>query len=176
MRTYTIDDVVLFCSEDIAREYENDKDIGEFDPVIHVRNCLDTFFSDPKIKELAELYSKINKLRGMAILSAHGGCDYNYNRRKWKKWVYYDDKKIFSVQGWINKWDGRYGTLILHCCNPEHLEIYSRKSSVVCCNNVYSGLLQAHCKVQVEIYLPRIRYVDSYIIDNVIKEFKKKKG
>ncbi len=172
MRIYTLDDVVLFCSEDMAREYEEDEDIGEFDPEIHIDTCLDSFLKkNPKIKKLAELHSRINKLKGKIILSAHGGCDYTYYDKK--KWTYFDNKKEFSIQGWVNKWDGRYGTLILHCCNPEHLEIYSKKSAVVCYNHIYSGIKQARCEGQVEIYIPKLEYVDSYIIDNEIEKMRK---
>jgi len=82
MRTYTIDDVVLFCNEDIAREYENDKDISEFNPEIYINECLENFINkNPKIKELSELHSELKNLKGKAILSAHSGCRYNYDKK-----------------------------------------------------------------------------------------------
>ncbi|UZE94049.1 MAG: hypothetical protein IB618_00540 [Candidatus Pacearchaeota archaeon] len=168
MKIFTIDDVVLHCSEEMIREFEEDVD-PEYDPELEINSCLDSSLEqNPKIKELTELYSKINGLKGKIILNAHG--DYNYRDHLW---VYIDDNKEFSVQKWINKYDGKYSTLILHICNSLSKEVYSKKSAVVHYNNIYSGLDQDWANVQTEIYIPKIEYVDSYIIDNEIEKMRK---
>lgn len=167
MKIFTIDDVVLHCSEDEIRETEEfTKD--NFDPRIHIDLCLDSFLKkNSKIEELARLYSELNSLKGISILSAHG--DYNFIG---KKWIYFDDKKQYSVQRWINKYDGKFGVIILQCCNPEHVGINSKKSAIINYNNIYSGLRQAQCDGQVEIYIPKIGYVGSYIIDKEIEKMR----
>lgn len=79
MKIFTIDDVVLHCSEDEIRETEAFTE-DNFDPEIYINISLDSFLErNQKIKELAELHSKINGLGGKVILSAHG--DYNFIKK-----------------------------------------------------------------------------------------------
>lgn len=76
------------------------------------------------------------------------------------------------MQRWINKYDGEFGIIILQSCNPESIEIHSKKSAVVHYNHIYSGLRQARAEGQLEIYIPKIGYVDSYVIDKEIEKMR----
>ena len=106
--------------------------------------------------ELISLHSKKQGLERLAILAAHG--DYQNN-----SWVYTDGKNDFPVQGWIDQMDGKYSLLILYCCNPNSGEISSKRSAVLAPNYIYSGFRMMNCDGQVELYLPKIGYVNPYI-------------
>ena len=95
----------------------------------------------------------------IGILFAHGGDVGG-------KWNYYNEDKSFPIQSWINKMDGKYKALIMSSCNPGRLEINSQKSPVLVPNEVYSGALVNDGKVQTELFLPEIGYVDHYTIED----------
>ena len=97
--------------------------------------------------ELIEAYAKKNNLERIAILLAHG-----------------DE---------INKMDGKYKLLILHTCNPGRNEITSEKSPVLVPNEKYSYASSLRGRVQIELFLPKIGYVDSYMMEKEIEKLKK---
>ena len=168
MKKFTLDNIDIFYSDEMERESELEEEL-DFRAIID--STLDSFLKfNKKIGELAMLYSEKQGLERIAILSAHG--DYDYEKRRW---TYRDNEKDFSVQRWINKNDGKYGILILHCCNVLSKEIRSKKSAVIAYNYIYSGFRQANYEGQTEIYLPKKGYIDSYVIDNEIEKLKKEK-
>ena len=172
---YTLGEVDFFYSKDFGRE-ETQKLIRETaqDPSIKlgegyfkdtITQTLDCFLH-PKFKKLVDLTSKKNKLERIAILSAHGD---SINHR----WYYDDGENLFSVQSWINKMDGKYKLLILAVCNEKGHDISSKKSLVCFPNEVYSERGREHGEVQVELFIPGLKYVDSYTIDDDIKKLRK---
>lgn len=117
-------------------------------------------------EELIEIYAKKNNLERIAILLAHGDEVDN-------TWCYYNGDKAFSVQNWINNMDGKYKALILYSCNPGGNEITSIKSPVLVSNKEYSHALLLKGRVQIELFLPGSGYVDSYMIEEELKNLKK---
>jgi len=141
----------------------------DYEPGVEVRVLLDSFFEvNPKFRELAEMHGKLSGLSGEASWYAHRTADHQQSM-----WVFMDKEKSFPVQSWINAQDGKYATLIIACCNPFSNEIYSRRSAVIHYNYIYSGYKQKHGDGQLELYLPKIGYVSSYLIDYFIAKFKK---
>ena len=116
--------------------------------------------------ELIEAYAKKNNLERIAILLAHGD-EIN------KKWCYLNGHGNFSVQSWINKMDGKYKLLILHTCNPGRNEITSEKSPVLVPNEKYSYASSLRGRVQIELFLPKTGYVDSYMMEKELEKLKK---
>ena len=122
-------------------------------------------FLPSKTKELIDLYSEKNGLERIAILCADGD---SVNH----KWYYFDGNNNFLVQNWVNKMDGKYKLLILKVCNEEGKEVSSKKSIICFPNEVYSVANHKKGRVQVELFVPEIGYVDNYIIDDEIKKLK----
>jgi len=161
---YTFGDVDLFYSDEIKRDFELDSEMY-LDCLID--SILTNFLKrEPKYKKLVDLYSKKHNLSRKAILSAHGDSIIS-------KWYYYDGTSGFQVQDWINQMDGKYATLILHCCNPGSHEIYSKKSVVLASNFIYSELRQDMGDGKIELYIPKIGYIDPYTADSELKQIKK---
>ncbi len=161
---YTFEDVDLFYTDEIKRDFELDSEM-------YLDNLISTISinfleRDSKYKKLVDLYSKKHNLSRKAILSAHGDSIIS-------KWYYYDGTSGFQVQDWINQMDGKYAILILHCCNPGSHEIYSKKSAVLASNFIYSELRQNIGDGKVELYIPKIGYIDPYIADSELKQMKK---
>ena len=69
--------------------------------------------------------------------------------------------------------DGKYKALILYSCNPGRNEITSEKSPVLVPNEKYSHVLLLKGRVQVELFLPKTGYIDSYMIEKEIENLKK---
>lgn len=172
---YTLREVDFFYSVDFGIEGTREFMKEAFqDPHIklgkeyfkdEIERTLDNFLP-PKFKELVDLNSRENKLERIAILEAHGD-------EKNKKWCYDDGENLFSVQSWINKMDGKYKLLILAVCNKEGHNISSKKSLVCFPNEVYSVRGREHGEVQIELFIPGLRYIDSYTIDDDIKKLRK---
>lgn len=119
---------------------------------------------NPKYKEYIHRFSL---LKGIIILDAHGD-------EKEGKFVYWDGDKSYSVQNWINKQDGRTAALILACCNPASLEIRSRKSIVLVPDQTFSGERLDKGEVTIEMYVPKIGYIDNYTIDYELEQLPQK--
>ena len=161
---YTIKDIDFFYTDEIKKDFELDNEMY-FDYLI---STISTNFleRESKYKELIDLYSKKNNLSRKAILAAHGDSIIS-------KWYYTDGIYVSQVQNWINQMDGKYGVLILYCCNPGSHEIYSKKSPVLANNSTYSELRQDLGDGKVELYIPKIGYIDSYTMDSELKQMKK---
>ena len=125
-------------------------------------------FLPPKVSELVDLHAKKNNLERIAILYAHGDM-------KNKSWCYSDAESLFSVQRWIGQKDGKYKVLLLNVCNEEGKEVSSKKSIICHPNEIYSSSDQRSGDVQLELFIPKIGYVDDYIIEDEIKKLKKEK-
>jgi hypothetical protein len=174
---HTFEDIHLFYSEDAFSD--EDEDVKPTNTEL-IGEIADSTFSvmiaaQTEYKEMTELYMKKMKLEKKAMLIAHGN-DID------EKWVFTDGRNEFPVQGWINVNDGVYGLLVLCCCNPEGRQIHSRKSAVLVPNNIYSPLLQrtvgvsASDSLQVELYIPKIGYIDSYSIAYELEKMRKKES
>ena len=157
---------MLCYSKEVADEVEEGQGI-EFKGETYLNLLLNFFLKDPVKKEVAELYARQQCLEGTAMLLAHGGSQNG-------EWVYSADNKSFKVQDWINELDGKYAVLCLNCCNPGHHEIYSGKSAVLAANHEFSWVGLDVGEVQLELYIPKIGYLDSYIIENELEKMRKK--
>ncbi|MCH7604628.1 hypothetical protein IID24_01405 [Patescibacteria group bacterium] len=72
-----------------------------------------------------ELFSKRHRLKGAAILAAHGDVDDDW------RWLYVDRGTTRPVQSWIDKHDGKYACLMIESCNPGAVTVTSKKSLLV---------------------------------------------
>ena len=171
LKKYTLEDIDYFYSLDIEKEHLEESEnltSEEFSEYMEdtIRYLSRSFLErDPRFKDIVELHEKKLKLKRKAILNAHGLSIGD-------RWVFYDGYREFPVQDWINLNDGKYSTLILYCCNPGSHEIVSRRSVVIAPNEVYSGGLENFGKVQMEIYLPKRGYLDSYVIDYELQQMR----
>ena len=162
---YRNGDTDFFYSQEAKKDYELD-DKTSLDNFID--DILDNFLeTNPKYGKLIDLHSKNYHLNGKAILSAHG-----FSRDD--SWFYLNGGDHL-VQDWIDKMDGKYAALILHCCNPDSHQISSQGSAVLAYNYIYSSIRQELGDGKVELYIPKIGYIDSYIVDWQISQLKKKK-
>jgi hypothetical protein len=161
--THTIDDTDLFCSRELT-----EGDQKELSLELIAQNAIQFFLErNPKHNEMVKLYSQMNNLKRNAILAAHGDDERN-------TWLYYTGENGgIPVQKWINKMDGKYAVLMLYCCNPGAHTIYSKKSAVLASNSVYSPMKQMSGKLQIELFLPPLGYVDSYTIDYALDNMRK---
>ena len=161
---YTYQDIDFFYTDEIKRDFELNNEMY-FDYLIE--SILNNFVKrDEKYKKLIDLHSKKNNLSRKAVLAAHGDNIIS-------KWYYTNGIYASQVQNWINQMDGKYGVLILYCCNPGSHEIYSKKSAVLANNSTYSELRQDLGDGKVELYIPKLGYIDSYTIDSEVKQMKK---
>ncbi len=161
---YTLEDTDFFYTNEIKRDFELKSDFYLEDLVERIlTNFLER---EPKYKELVDLHSKKHGLSRKAVLAAHGDSLIN-------RWYYGDETYDSQVQDWINQMDGKYAVLILYCCNPGSHEISSKKSAVLANNFTYSEYRQDVGDGKVELYLPKIGYIDSYMIDFELEQMKK---
>jgi hypothetical protein len=160
---YSCNDTDLFYSKEIKEYFSLDEEI---DLETHVKIILENFINkNPEHKKLIELYTKKQNLKGTAILSAHGESVDG-------RWKYNDGEHDFLVQGWINAKDEQYGLLIIHSCNPEGDEIQSKKSAVLVPNVVYNEFKHLQGLVNIELYIPGMKYIDSYTTEHSLKQLK----
>jgi hypothetical protein len=161
---YKHKDIDLFYSPEMKEEHQlNDE--WDFNLVCE-RTVNDFLTLNKEHNELIEAYAKKNNLEGIAILMAHADTID-------KKFRYYiNDTKTPCVQSWINKMDGKYKALIMYACNPEADDIVTKKSPVLFPNNVYSGLKVMEGKVQIDLFLPKVGYVDPYMIGEEMEKLK----
>jgi hypothetical protein len=68
--------------------------------------------------------------------------------------------------------DGKYKALILNVCNPRNNSIKSKKSIILHPNGVISNRLLAQEVVPIELFLPGIGYIDSYMIEEEVKKLR----
>ena len=161
---YKYKDVNFFYTRDMKEERKlNNTSVLDLMVSETVKNFLEL---NKGYSELIEAYAKKNKLEKIAILMAHGE-EVN------KKWYYANEDRTFPVQSWINKMDGKYKVLIMYSCNPGRNEITSKKSPILVPNRTYSNALLEKGKVQIELFLPKTGYVDSYLIKEELKKLKK---
>lgn len=151
LEKFVFEDVDFFCSPEIVEEF---CDYGGQDH--YFVSIIDSFNRNTIHKEISQLYARILGIDKRAVLSAHGN---SYNG----KWVYNSSGKYFLIQDWINEMDGKYSSLMIHSCNPGNCSIFSSISPVIAFNDVYSILRLDDCQGQMELYVPGVGYVDSYI-------------
>ncbi len=162
---FTLNDIDFYCSDEHLEDFKFDREPSHLEIFIN-QSVQDFLEKDPKKKELVSLYTKKIDLDRKAILLAHGSYDHH-------RWMYSSGEHQIPVQRWINHIDGKYGILILECCNPYGLEIHSNISAILVPNAVYSGALQNLGDVQVELFIPKIGYIDSYTIDYELEQMRK---
>ncbi len=137
---------------------------------IITQDIISTFLDkNPNYRTLVNLNRQKQRLNErICILNAHGEEEEDEGF-----WMFHSKDKSYSVQKWIDKNDGKYSALLLCCCNPNHYEIYSKKSVVIAPNENYSGINLDLGNVQIEPYLPRIGYVNTYEEEAIIRDMRK---
>ncbi|MEM4244867.1 MAG: hypothetical protein QW404_02500 [Candidatus Nanoarchaeia archaeon] len=151
-------------SDDLIKEFE--EDVGCFDEDLNIEMVLEDFVKGD-IKEYVSLYSKLSGLKGFGLLYAHG-------QESVRGWRYTDKGKSYSVQGWVNNMDGRFNALVIDVCNPNSRGVHSKKSLIIAPNQIYSSLRQDIGDVQVELFVPKIGYLDSYIFEEELESLRRK--
>lgn len=121
----------------------------------------------PKYGEFIYLYGKSNGLERDAMLAAHGEDE--------DEWVYDDGNRIGKIQSWINKNDGKYRSLILNSCNPEHHTPYSEKSILLIPDKISSEEGVYERDVIYSLIAPQIGEVN-HTIDYEIDQLRKSMG
>ncbi len=122
---------------------------------------------NPDYIKIIKENSKKTGLENIAILTAHGDNIRN-------NWFYFNEDAGSPIQHWINEVDGKYNALILDVCNPKNSSITSEKSVVIHPNGGVSNRLLMQDRVQMELYLPGIGYLDSYLFEEQLEKLKKK--
>ena len=160
--------ITLFASEDIYQEFDSDFLSREDNILEYCINLLEKYFEglyQEYIKKFSELKKGKNEKK-IAILLAHG-------EENKKKWTYADGKNVNLVQGWINKQDGKYACLMIICCNPESLTVFSKKSLLVIPDRIV-GELRPHIFSLIHPKKGEISgYIVQYELDQLEKEAQK---
>jgi hypothetical protein len=130
----------------------------------------DTFFREnPDYKRVVDLYSKIIGNDKIVCLSAHGGDN------EFGEWVFEQEGEEYSVQDWINEQDGKYAAILLNVCNESAKTITSKESIVLAPNYIWGDCVKLREGGKLlDLYLPKVGYIDSYVIDYEIGELEKK--
>jgi hypothetical protein len=118
------------------------------------------------LKIIQENFKKTG-LEKKAILTAHGDSIKEH-------WYFFNEDAGYPVQRWINEMEGKYNLIILDVCNPKKSKINSEKSVVIHPNGGISNRLLMQEKAQLELYLPGIGYLDSYLFEEQLKKLKEK--
>ena len=165
LKKYILDDVDLFYSTDIKSDFNlNDEKSLEYYISVIMQKFLERNYL---YRELINLNSIRRGLESRkAILDAHGESEDNV-------WMYRVGDKVIPVQNWINRMDGKYTTLVLHCCNVGSYSIYSKKSAILVPDNTYSEMLCNIGECNIELYIPGKGYISSYTIESDLVEMKK---
>jgi hypothetical protein len=161
MKIFKKNDYEAHISKEVMDEFETMDDMAL---EMVSENSIKHILTNPLHRKYIEAYSRKNNLKGFCLLYAHGDTYHDVD------WGYEDKGKIKSVQKWIDKNDGKFSALLLKCCNPYAVEIKSKKSIILVPNEIYSGIGQDTGNVQVEIYVPKIGYLDDYVIEDEIKK------
>lgn len=145
-------------TDDIARRMLNDD--------------IDSYLENQilEYREYVDLYSKLRRLNRLAMLVAHGGFKGDLKNREW---IYYDNKKEYSIQDWINSVDGKYHSLLFCVCNPGTCEPSSKKSLLFVPDRDIGGKIY-DLGTCYHLYVPRIGVVDSYTINYELNRLKEK--
>tara|TARA_Y100000310_G_scaffold263261_1_gene273377 strand:+ start:13284 stop:13820 length:537 start_codon:yes stop_codon:yes gene_type:complete len=112
----------------------------------------------PSYRKFIDFNAQKRNLSKTGLLCAHGSYDYDVGQ--WEYNITYEERK--PVQSWINRNDGKYSLLFVNCCNTNHQEISSKKSAVLVPDANYSHAGRDSGSVHVELYVPKIGYVDHY--------------
>jgi len=117
--------------EDMRDSYaeENIEHIQELSIKDHQKELLENFFSNPEFKTYSDLYArKNNKVKPYAVLDAHGSLVDN-------EWKFQDKGRDYSINNWIKKREGTYGSFLITCCNEGKTAIPKSKKSVIVFSN-----------------------------------------
>lgn len=112
----------------------------------------------PHFQKFIDLNAQKNNLSRSAVLCAHGG--YDCQNKQWTYQLTDEEKK--PVRGWINKNDGKYSVLFLYCCNSGNQKVSSKKSAILVPDTDYFGAGREDGGANLELYVPKIGYIDSY--------------
>lgn len=168
---YTKDSLISSEDDELARVMEVPRGERESDYILEIMlGPITKNFTEqnPIYIELLELNARTFKLpKKNAVLHAHG---YTING----KWKYHaDDNKDYLIQRWINEHDGQYSGLFLCTCNPEQEKIHSKKSAILVPNHFYNQTWQDNHLVKIELFLPKIGYVNDYETEAHVLDFKR---
>ncbi len=164
MKIHNFGEVELHISNEIIRDFEINSQNDLENKVYYTLKCF--INNNPKYEQYIKEFSKLNNLKDIIMLNAHGD-------EKDNKYIYWDENKFFLVQDWINDNDGRKAVLLLRCCNPGSLKIHSRKSIVLVPNYNFSEFKQDFGDVTVEMYAPKKGYIPSYLMDYELEQIRK---
>jgi len=186
MKTFNSKLVDFFMSNEIHKErvtldgfggiFEDDLEkekILDYISESYREGVFDNFFYIPELKMYCDTYAKKNKLKPYAVLDAHGDYEDGF-------WNYEDDGESYPVQKWINKNDGKYGSLLIACCNENAEEIpRSKKSIIVFSNgmttdNRFSHLSEENYNFEA-IFPGQKEPLNLYCIEHEIRQLKKRK-
>lgn len=148
----------FFYSDEMETEFLGDNEKGpERDSMCEIlgNKIIGDMLTNDKFAEIVRVHSQRMGLERKAILWAHGST----NGRSWR---YSHNGKNHFVSSWIRHMDGKYGALLLPCCNPGAHKVSSKKSAIVAPNDEYSPIGAEAGEVQLELYIPGIGYIDSY--------------
>jgi hypothetical protein len=123
------------------------------------------FINKNNFKKYIDLYGNINNLDKYAMLSGHG----YYN----KDWFYYDNINYFTVQSWIDKFDGKYSALLLCICNLGNSTPKSEKSIIFLPDYIVDFRTYPKRETIFSLIVPNLGEIDSYTIDYELKRLEK---
>lgn len=123
------------------------------------------FGDNPEGRTYCDLFARYHQLKPFGLLEAHGdGGDE-------RDWYFYDGKKRHLVQSWIDRQDGKYGTLVLRVCNLFSKTPRSNLSNLCLVDNTFSEAKVSCSASDVSFGLvgPKGRSLD-YVIEKEIEE------
>src|SRR3989304_7221088 len=144
-------------------EYHEDTDVnGEI--ASYLGDKVDGLFrEDEKFQRYIEIYSEIFGLKGFALLQAEGDVTMGMEGGYW------DGKRLKRVQGWIDKYDGKYACLFLRVSGIREYGLESAKSLLFIPDRGVSDTVFS-------IFSPLQRHIDMYTIDYYLKEIAELRG
>lgn len=118
-------------------------------------------------KIILETNSRKTGLEKKAMLTAHGDSIREH-------WYFFNEDAGYPVQKWINEIDGKYNAIILDVCNPKNSKVKSEKSVIIHPSHSISNIMHLKQTVQLEVYIPGIGYLDSYLFEEQLKQLQEK--
>jgi hypothetical protein len=167
VKIFKIDEGDVFISDEVSKEYEvkmSEHEVFESLEELIASN-IDILFTNRVYSELTGFLEQWKmKYPGVAILNAHG-------IRINGIWYYTDKGKLKPVQSWINKFDGKYGTLVLLLCDDsEATSPLSKHSLLICPDGLVGGKMLLHeCQYHFLFLHPTYGEICSYTADHATK-------
>ncbi len=137
----------------ISRHWHSEND-DAFATERQIRAHTEIYFRRPLFRKLLRTNEFRMVSQKIIVLKVHGS-----KGRDPERYWYNDGRADRLIQNWINKYDGKAVALVIMACNPNNLEITSKKSLVLhpSRNVRFTDLWRAGA---IRMFVPGFGYVD----------------